>query len=301
MNVQTITRIMNNTAGKARNIPNGPFNRHLTIIQRRQGGFGQQFENFAMPHMNKTKTSFIQKVKRIFGFHSKLNPKSFADGSHTPRIAFAKSNQSIDLSNEYLRSNYLSENEKLIDGFRDAGGGAVFDHCGNIIFAKREVITIDRNADVYLRNAIDYVKQNTANMSEKKKLKFIYNVVHDISGNAEKAVEKSELMGNASAGKELLLGKIFEHGAAVCRHKSLMFKILAEEVGIKTRVLRGNAMDLGGFGRHVWNEVKLQDGSKFLVDVQNSKIVDLYAQNASKNPKLASYCNENNVPVYFKF
>lgn len=280
-----IFKTINNTVNKARNLKTEPY----------------PLDSFQITQKFEPQVSSWQKLRNIFGLRTKLNPKSFADGSHTPRGPYVNSRQAVNLSEEYLRNNCLMEDQRIVDGFRDAGGGAFFNHWGDVIRAKREVITIDKKSDVYLRNAICYVRQNTSQLSEKKKVKFIYNLIQDISGNAEKAVERSKILGESAVGEECLLGKIFEHGAAVCRHKAIMFKILAEEVGIKTRILRGNAVDLGGFGRHVWNEVKLKDGGKFLVDTQNSRMVDLYAKNAYKNPELASYCNENNIPIYYKF
>lgn len=253
-------------------------------------------DSFQITQKFEAKTSLLQRLRNFFGFRTKLNQKSFADGSHTPQKPFICSKRAAECSEEYLRTNYLSENQKIIDGFRDAGGGASFDSFGKALFAKREVITIDKELDVYLRNAINYVKQNTTQMSEKKKLKLIYNLMLDISGDAQKAVKRSEHLGNSAAGEERLLGKIFEHGAAVCRHKALMFKILADEAGIKTRILRGNMIDFGGVGRHVWNEVKLKDGRKILIDIQNSKAIEV--RKSSKNTKLAGYLTENNVPIY---
>ncbi len=245
-----------------------------------------------------SKPSAWQKFKNFFGIRTKLNPKTFADGTHTPKGPYTNSRQAVNLTEEYLKTNYLTENEKIIDGFRDAGGEASFDNFGRILFAKREVITIDRNADVYLRNAIQYVKQNTKNLTEDKKLKFIYNLMLDISGDAVKAVKYSEKLGNSAKGEERLLGKIFEHGCAVCRHKALMFKILADEAGLKTRVLRGNIIDFGEVGRHVWNEVKLNNGKKILIDIQNFKAVEV--KYSHKNPKLAGYLTESNRPIYHK-
>ena len=279
-----LTKLINNSVDKVRFLKTEPY----------------PVDSFQMTENFRPKQSFWQSVRNFFGFRTKLNPKSFADGSHTPKVPFVASRQSVALSDSYLRTNYLSESDKIIDGFRDGGGGARFSEFGDCLLAKREVITIDRSADVYLRNAIKYVRENTAQMSENKKLKFIYNLVRDISGNVEKALERSQFLGSSAAGRELLLGKIFEHGAAACRHKALMFKILADEAGIKTRVIRGNAIDLSGFGRHAWNEVKLKNGTKLLVDIQNSAIVNLGAKNASKNPKLAGYYSENNIPLYYE-
>ena len=277
-----ISKFINNTTNKVRYTKTEPY----------------PADSFKLTENFEPKTSIWQNIKKLFGFRTKLNPKSFADGSHTPKGPYVNSRQAVDLTNEFLNKNYLLENEKIVDGFRDAGGGAQFSRFGDIIFAKREVITIDKSKDVYLHNAINYVRKNASHLPEKKKLKFIYNLITDISGDVNQAVKNSQLLAEQDAGQERLLGKIFEHGAAVCRHKSIMFKILAEEVGINTRLLRGNFIDWVGDGRHVWNEVKLKDGSKFLVDIQNSRMINL--KNASKNIKLANYCTENNVPIYYK-
>lgn len=228
----------------------------------------------------------------------KLNPKSFSDGLHTPKGPYVASEKSVQLSNKYLGKNYLSENDRIIDGFRDGGHSAKFGKFGDIISGNREVITIDLKLDAYLRNAIRYAKENTAGLSEKEKVKYIYKIIHNISGDFQKGDKRALILGEKGRCQEILLGKVFEKEAATCRHKALMFKILSQECGLKTRMIRGAAIDLGGFGGHVWNEVKLSNGRKLLVDVQNSIIVDISTPKALKNPKIASYCNQNLEPIY---
>ena len=246
----------------------------------------------------KPKTNLWQKFRNIIGLRTKLNPKSFSDATYKPKGQYIASRQSVNLSDEYIKSNCLMENEKIIDGFRDAGSNAVFDNFANVIKTNREVITIDRNLDSYLSNAINYVKANTYNLSEEKKIKFVYNLVHDISGDFYNGATKADMLGKAYKGKEILLGQIFEDGAATCRHKALMFKILAEEAGIKTRLLRGVAGDLQGIGGHAWNEVKMQNGKKMLVDVQNSRIIEISSKSLKKHAELALYMNKYNEQIY---
>ena len=65
------------------------------------------------------------------------------------------------MSNKYLCSNYISEYDRIPDGFRDCGGEAKFTEFGDCIWAKLEVIVIDISAEVYLKNAINFIKQNT--------------------------------------------------------------------------------------------------------------------------------------------
>lgn len=256
-------------------------------------------DSFKMTSKLSSEKSFWQKLFQELGFHKKLNPKSFSDGLHTPKGPYYASKESVALSNEYLKTNVLLENEKILDGFRDGGHSAKFTKFGEVISGAREVITIDRHLDTYLNNAVEYAKTSTAGMSEDKKVKFVYNLVHDISGDFKKGDRRAEELGKLGRCKEVLLGKIFEKECATCRHKALMFKILAEECGIKTRMLKGLAFDLGGYGRHVWNEVKLSGGRKFLVDVQNSKIIDISTPKSLKNKQLAGYANQNGKTVYY--
>lgn len=92
-----------------------------------------------------------------------------------------------------------------------------------------------------------------------------------------------------------MLGKIFEYNAVCCRHKGLMFKILCDEIGIKASIVRGNMIDMYGFGGHVWNEVKLSNGKKLLVDTQNKKIIDI----SKSNPRAATYFDVDNHALYY--
>ena len=244
--------------------------------------------------------SFFDCLKEIFGFRTKLNSRSFSVGLDDFRGPYAASHDSVKLSNEYAVSNFLTENEKIINGFRDGGHNAEFTKYGDIISGNREVITIDKYKDGYLRNAIAYVKHNTEGMAENDKVKFVYNVIREISGDFKKSDLRSEYLAKQEKGKEVPIGKIFENECATCRHKGIMFKLLAEEAGLNVRLLRGLAFDLGGFGRHVWNEVKLKDGKKLLIDIQNSRIIDISSKKSLKNPELASYLSCNKKSIYCK-
>ena len=57
----------------------------------------------------------------------------------------------------------------------------------------------------------------------------------------------------------------------MCRHRSLLFKLMADEAGLKTALVRGNMLFPGGYGGHAWNELHLEDGTVKIVDVMNPK------------------------------
>src|SRR5438128_11467172 len=71
---------------------------------------------------------------------------------------------------------------------------------------------------------------------------------------------------------EVRLGDIpkITDGAGVCRHRSLMYKILADAAGLKVALVRGNyAHSNGRQGGHAWNELHLDDGRVLIVDTMN--------------------------------
>ena len=134
-------------------------------------------------------------------------------------------------------------------------------------------------------------------MNEEQKVKFLYNMVRDISGNAAKGNEKSHELAKMYQNQEVLLGDVFAKGAATCRHKSLMFKILADEVGLNAKLIKGNMGAARDFGPHAWNEIKLSNGKKFVVDTQNGALINLSSPNKAEQNFLKKY-HFNQQKVY---
>ena len=59
--------------------------------------------------------------------------------------------------------------------------------------------------------------------------------------------------------------------AGVCRHRALLFKVLADEAGLRVALVRGNFARKGPPGvPHAWNELTLDDGQRVLVDVMHN-------------------------------
>ncbi len=245
-------------------------------------------------HYNKL--TLVDRIKVFFGLHPKLNAKSFATGKETYRGPYVASAKSVHQTNDYIDKNTIGFDAKIVNGFRDAGRNAKFTKFGDIITSEREIITIDRQYDDYLNNVINYVRKNTKGLSEKKKVKCIYNLILDISEDSYISTKKSGKLAELAKGRDVMLGKIFEYNAVCCRHKALMFKILCDEIGINASIVRGNMIDMYGFGGHAWNEVKLSNGKKILIDTQNRKIIDI----SMSNPQAASYFNVDNNALYYR-
>ena len=99
-------------------------------------------------------------------------------------------------------------------------------------------------------------------------LEHLYEVVRrDIEFN-EKGVERlSREYGNES----IVLSEYLDQGMGVCRHLSIFFQLYLQEVGIHSRVVKGNLRFYVFSGRHAWNVVQL--GDQFvLVDVTHPDV-----------------------------
>ena len=248
-----------------------------------------------LTQMHNNKLTLIDRIRVLFGFNPKLNAKSFAAGKETYRGPYVASAKSVRQTNDYIAKNIIGFDSEIVNGFRDAGRAARFTKFGDIITSEREIITIDKQYDDYLNNVINYVRKKTKELSEKEKVKSIYNLILDISEDSYKSTKKSNKLAKLAKGREVMLGKIFEQNAVCCRHKGLMFKILCDEIGIKASLVRGNMIDMYGFGGHTWNEVKLSNGKKILIDTQNRKIIDI----SKPNPKAVSYFDADNNALYY--
>ena len=277
-----LQRITTNNAKNLRHISDETFE----FWSRRAVGGANPINSDLLKELTKQQTpqtGLWQRIKNIFGFRQKVNPKTFSSGEKTPNIPFVASKKSVEVSNRYVQNHKIGTSERIVDGFRDGGRDVRFDKLGKAISAHREIVTVDIACDKYLQKVIEHTKASTQGMSEKQKAKFIYDLILDLGGDAVKAEKRSNELAKAYQGQEILLGKVFEKEASCCRHKSLLFKILADEIGLKTRMIRGNMLDFGGIGGHAWNEVILSNGKRFIYDTQNASIINVTKGQVGKN------------------
>lgn len=176
-----------------------------------------------------------------------------------------------DAVEAYHRGHFVKPGMPIPDGYVDGGTYMKIREDGRIV-ATREVITVDRQRDKKLLEHIDFAK-TTVDLPEIERAvrlaKYVDKLMTPREGRefAEAATGKLQDFRNA----EILLGEVPGYcGAGVCRHRSLLYKILADEAGLKVGLRRGHLMRGGRpLGRHAWNELTLQDGSLRIVDVMN--------------------------------
>lgn len=180
----------------------------------------------------------------------------------------------IEQSKSFNSTHRIDADTRVADGYKDGGRRLRFDDNGNPINRpSREIILVDRQQDKKLQDIIAEVKKKTAKMNEKQKAAFLQKYICEISGGTHPDAKIGDIWDNNHIGKEILLGDIItaKPAVAVCRHRSLLYKILGDEVGLRVELQRGNFHDDWGGGGHAWNTVRFEDGTSAIFDAMHNK------------------------------
>jgi len=208
----------------------------------------------------------------------------------------------------YLRRGYLDYDEKMPDGFYDGGHSMGFElddeeRLSLSCTSSREVLLVDSNNDPALAFKLEVARQfiedaNTVQAKVQMLAVFVSNSLGGsqmIQGGGKRwllelthgDIEQRKMRAKNS-GDIVMLGHL---NYGVCRHRAIMFKYLADRLGIPSRLVRGQQYGVW----HVWNVVQL--GSKnYVVDVmqqpwrlmeENSKEVNDYRRVFSEKGRQA--------------
>ncbi len=167
----------------------------------------------------------------------------------------------------YFKNHYVPSALRIPDGYVD-GGHAMRIAADGTVRSQREIIVVDRARDPKLRQHLDYVHwlmrarlpplQSAALIAQYVDLQYSPPDGRSFSEEAcTRLLEKQ-------TGREVLIGSIIQAG--VCRHRALVFKLLADEAGLPVALVRGH---LGEQSYHAWNELMLATGEKVIIDVMN--------------------------------
>lgn len=194
----------------------------------------------------------------------------------------------------------IGEGEKILYGFRDGGRGTSFDDGGRALTPYREIMCVEDPAqDVVLAEAIAKAREATAGVTQFEAIDILNDLVSqlmpvsDVDANVRllAAIDGSNELG----GQKISLGQMIAARTGVCRHRSLFFKVLADEIDLPAALVRGNYCvpdSNDGPGGHAWNEVVTSDGERFIVDVMHNVASDI------RDPYFASYCTVDDVRLY---
>ena len=194
--------------------------------------------------------------------HSKPN----ADSVQTSEDAFVQSLQ-------FNSIHTINETTTILEGFIDGGRGMQIDEFGFAV-SDREILRVDRSQDLHLQKHLEYARSaelaNLLPVDRATRLARYVDTVTTPADGRNTCVPRSEYLAQTFRSREVYLGDIIDLcGAGVCRHRALLFKVLADEAGLRCALVRGAYRTSQGPSGHTWNELILDDGKRVIVDVMN--------------------------------
>ena len=199
-------------------------------------------------------------------------------------------------------SHYVSPNTRIPNGFLDGGRSMQVDEFGYVI-SGREIMLVDRWNDDRLKDHLRYAlseKIQTLNEVDRatRIARYVDRIFTPPEGRSECVDRTRQYLDRRYPSQVVLLGDIpLLCGAGVCRHRSLLFKLMADEAGLKAALVRGKlGSDEATAGGHAWNELVLQTGKKVIVDVMNPQ-PDFYFPEVGEL-SLRGYRTVANQPKY---
>ncbi|MCE5325199.1 MAG: chitobiase/beta-hexosaminidase C-terminal domain-containing protein [Planctomycetaceae bacterium] len=166
----------------------------------------------------------------------------------------------------------VSPGVPIPDGYVDGGRGMGIQSSGRVT-SSREILVVDRVKDKRLQESLKFARSpELLALKPQERALRIQKHIHYIMGHRKDRVtplRNVDALDGKYGGKGVLIGDVGDLcNDGVCRHQSLMFKVLGDEAGLNVAITRGY---LGGGGAHAWNEVHMDDGTIFVFDVLNSK------------------------------
>lgn len=184
-------------------------------------------------------------------------------------------------SDRYNNLHDTLSDEPLADGFC-MDGDLEFINIGKSGDNDSELILVDQQRDATLKATLQDAQEEFAKSPSKsdiEKIKFIFNYVNKkfskVSAQDSVTLYRTisqwakSALGNQPDGKRpiIQLGDAIDAGAGICRHKALLTKLLANQLGLKASLERGIAnVEKSNSGGHAWNEITTADNQTFVMD-----------------------------------
>lgn len=204
----------------------------------------------------------------------------------------------------YRQEHYLGPDVRVPDGYLDGGREMVLDADG---YARsgRELLVIDREKDAQLAEGIAFARspalQALSPLERALRLAVYIDKLATPYGGMRWGEKMDADLVREFRNRPVLVGDWVEQSHnGVCRHRALLFKVMADEAGLKTTLTRGN------FARkpqqrptypHVWNELLLDNGRRVLVDVTIKGARQTFPEVTSQEV-VDHYLKVDNTPWY---
>lgn len=157
------------------------------------------------------------------------------------------------IPSDLQRSDFV---EVPFNSYRPLPDGYAFE--GTSGWNAREVILIDRRIDPTLSSFLEETAEKAKSIrSEEKQMKVVFDEVT----SAIRGEQEITYIGGAVR----KMGEYLDQCTGVCRHRAPLLKMAYDEVGIQSRLMRGS-IDGNPNRRHVWVEVELNNGQRYIAD-----------------------------------
>ncbi len=206
--------------------------------------------------------------------------------------------------NAYRHQHYLGPGVTIPDGYLDGGRSMKLDARAHPA-SGREILEVDRATDTELAADIAFARsaslQALSPLERALRLAVYIDKRTTPPGGPRWVERTTEALQKEYANTPVRIGDWLDQcHSGMCRHRALLFKILADEAGLKTALVRGNWAGEGPQGpvaAHAWNELFLDDGRRVLVDVSLLRDKQTFPEVTA--PEVAGhYLTPSNAPWY---
>ena len=210
--------------------------------------------------------------------------------------------KALEVVKVFSHWHYIGPGVRIPDGYEDGGRAMKLDADGHAT-SQREILRVDRSSDVELARDLAFAHstqlQSLPPLERARRLAVHIHRETTPPGGLRWVAETTTQLEKEFCNKPVLIGDwVDQCQAGVCRHRSLLFKILADEAGLKAALVRGNYAGTSATGDpHAWNEIVLDDGRRLLVDVMLKGDRQDFPEVTSL-PVVRHYLRVDNTPWY---
>ena len=202
----------------------------------------------------------------------------------------------------FLKQHYIGPGVRIPDGYFDGGRFMLLGASGGVT-SPREILLVDRARDVELGKHLAFARSEAAKgqpaIQRVQHLAAYVDRLTTPPGGDRLLGPTIEQLTREFTNQPLLIGDVLDQcQAGVCRHRALLFKVLADDAGLRAALVRGNYATEGTNGfPHAWNEVFLEDGRRVVVDVMHHHNKPVFLETTA-DYVVKHYLKENNTPWY---
>jgi len=186
---------------------------------------------------------------------------------HTPPAELPKrlDGKAIELSNQYARTNEMTE--RLPDGWSNAGAGNEFGPDGRLLNSnlERNVVVVDRKNDPVLRSVIAEASERFGHLPPRERADALNDYVNKLlkpEGSSQAQLDSwYDGFMQAHKGERTNLGEYIKEGKGVCSQQAILMKVLGDELGLETTLVRGAADASQNQANHVWTHIQFPNES----------------------------------------